>query len=55
MQLQTRRTLTFGHCWEGAAAAAGMLNDTRFRGGVKFDGELFGGVINAGLGRPGIN
>jgi hypothetical protein len=32
-----------------------MLNNTRFRGGVKFDGELFGGVINAGLGGPGIN
>ncbi|KAN0110439.1 hypothetical protein V8E51_006826 [Hyaloscypha variabilis] len=47
--------LIFGHSFGGAATAAGMLNDTRLRGGVNLDGELFGGVINAGLGRPGIN
>jgi pimeloyl-ACP methyl ester carboxylesterase len=47
--------LIFGGSFGGAAAAAGMLNDTRLRGGVNLDGELFGGVINAGLGRPGIN
>jgi hypothetical protein len=47
--------LIFGHSFGGAAPAAGMLNDTRLRGGVNLDGELFGGVINAGLGRTGIN
>jgi pimeloyl-ACP methyl ester carboxylesterase len=47
--------LVFGHSFGGAAIASGMLNDTRLRGGVNLDGELFGGVINAGLGRPGIN
>lgn len=39
--------LIFGYSFGGAAAAAGMLNDTRLRGGVNLDGELFGGVINA--------
>ncbi|RDL34763.1 uncharacterized protein BP5553_07891 [Venustampulla echinocandica] len=47
--------LGFGGSFGGAAIAAGMLNDTRIRGGVNLDGELFGGVINAGLGRPRIN
>ncbi|KAH8679062.1 Alpha/Beta hydrolase protein [Tricladium varicosporioides] len=47
--------LIFGHSFGGATAAAAMLNDTRLRGGVNLDGRLFGGVINAGLGRPGIN
>jgi len=32
-----------------------MLNDTRLRGEVNLDGELFGEVTNTGLGRPGIN
>ncbi|PMD21927.1 hypothetical protein NA56DRAFT_702902 [Hyaloscypha hepaticicola] len=52
---QNASALIFGHSFGGAAAAAGMLNDTRLRGGVNLDRELFGGVINAGLGRPCIN
>lgn len=43
-----------GHSFGGAAAAAAMLNDTRIVGGVNLDGMMFGPVLNAGIGRPGI-
>jgi pimeloyl-ACP methyl ester carboxylesterase len=51
----TPKAVMFGHSFGGAATAAAMMNDTRVRGGVNLDGSMFGGVINAGLGRPGIN
>ena len=51
----TPKAVMFGHSFGGAAAASAMMNDTRLRGGINFDGTMFGGVINAGLGRPGIN
>jgi pimeloyl-ACP methyl ester carboxylesterase len=51
----TPKAVMFGHSFGGAATAAAMMNDTRLRGGVNLDGLMFGGVINAGLGRPGIN
>jgi hypothetical protein len=44
----------FGHSFGGTPTAAGMLNDIRLRGEVNLDGELFSGVTNTGLGRPGI-
>lgn len=43
-----------GHSFGGAAAAAAMLNDTRVMGGANLDGAMFGPVLNAGIGRPGI-
>ncbi|KAH8909823.1 hypothetical protein BR93DRAFT_924828 [Coniochaeta sp. PMI_546] len=43
-----------GHSFGGAAAAAAILNDTRVVGGVNLDGIMFGPVLNAGIGRPGI-
>lgn len=43
-----------GHSFGGAAAAHTMLNDTRVVAGINFDGLMFGPVLNAGLGRPGI-
>ncbi|KAB5570505.1 hypothetical protein GE09DRAFT_1201551 [Coniochaeta sp. 2T2.1] len=43
-----------GHSFGGAAAAAAMLNDTRVVGGANIDGIMFGPVLNAGIGRPGI-
>lgn len=43
-----------GHSFGGAAAAAAMVNDTRIVGGVNLDGYMFGPVLNAGVGRPGI-
>ena len=44
-----------GHSFGGPAAAMAMLNDTRIVAGVNLDGRLFGPVLQAGLGRPGIN
>jgi hypothetical protein len=44
-----------GQSFGGAAAAAAMLNDTRIVGGVNLDGYMFGPVLNAGIGRPGIH
>jgi pimeloyl-ACP methyl ester carboxylesterase len=51
----TPKAVMFGHSFGGATTAAAMMNDTRLRGGVNLDRLLFGGVINAGLGRPYIN
>lgn len=44
-----------GHSEGGATAAATMLNDMRFAGGVNLDGSLFGPVVHKGLDRPFIN
>lgn len=51
---ETARVGMVGHSFGGAAAAAAMVNDTRIVSGVNLDGYMFGPVLNAGLGRPGI-
>ncbi|KAK1764917.1 hypothetical protein QBC33DRAFT_593649 [Phialemonium atrogriseum] len=50
----TARAAMVGQSFGGAAAAAAMVNDTRLVAGVNLDGMMFGPVLNAGLGRPGI-
>jgi len=44
-----------GHSEGGATAAATMLKDNRFAGGVNLDGSLFGPIVQEGLERPFIN
>ena len=50
--LNTTQVGMFGHSLGGATSATVMLNDTRFAGGLDFDGALFGDVIDQGLSRP---
>jgi hypothetical protein len=45
--------LMVGSFFGGAGVAELMLNDTRVRGGVNLDGELFGKVLDIGLGQSG--
>lgn len=54
-RLHLDRVAVVGHSLGGATAAATMLNDTRFAGGVNLDGSLFGSVVQKGLDRPFIN
>lgn len=54
-KLQVDRVALIGHSLGGATAAQAMLNDTRFVGGINFDGNLHGSVIQQGLDRPFIN
>lgn len=54
-KLQLDRVALIGHSLGGATAAQAMLNDTRFAGGINFDGNLHGSVIQQGLDRPFIN
>ena len=49
-----RRAIVIGQSFGGATAALVMLNDTRIRGGVNLDGAMYGDVLKAGLGRPGL-
>lgn len=54
-KLQLDRVALIGHSLGGATAAQAMLNDTRFAGGLNFDGSLHGSVIQQDLDRPFIN
>lgn len=54
-KLQTDRVALIGHSLGGAIAAQAMLNDTRFAGGINFDGSVHGSVVQQGLNRPFIN
>lgn len=45
------KSLAFGHSFGGAATAEAMRLDSRIRGGVNFDGLLFGPVVKSGIGR----
>lgn len=54
-KLQLDRVALIGHSLGGATAAQAVLNDTRFAGGINFDGSLHGSVIQQGLDRPFIN
>lgn len=42
----------FGHSLGGAAAATAMLTDSRIKGGLNFDGEIYGPVTSDGLAKP---
>ncbi|OGM47682.1 PAF acetylhydrolase family protein [Aspergillus bombycis] len=53
--LELSKVAIVGHSFGGATAAAAMLNDTRFAGGLNFDGALWGPVVEQGLDRPFIN
>ncbi len=46
--------MAFGHSLGGATAAEAMLNDSRIKGGINFDGRLFGSMEepNVTLSRP---
>lgn len=50
-KLQLDRVALIGHSLGGATAAQAMLNDTRFAGGLNFDGSLHGSVMQQGLDR----
>jgi len=43
------RALAFGHSFGGAATAEAMRTDSRIRGGVNFDGLLYGPVVKSGI------
>lgn len=45
------KALAFGHSFGGAATAEVMRTDSRVRGGVNFDGLLYGSVIKNGIGK----
>ena len=47
--VNVNNTVVVGHSLGGATSAEAALNDTRIRGGVNFDGRLFGS-----MGKPGI-
>ncbi|KAK6835914.1 hypothetical protein RU639_002094 [Aspergillus parasiticus] len=53
--LKLDKVAIVGHSFGGATAAAAMLNETRFAGGLNFDGALWGPVLEEGLDRPFIN
>ncbi|EIT75885.1 Alpha/Beta hydrolase protein [Aspergillus flavus] len=53
--LELDRVAIVGHSFGGATAAAAMLNEPRFAGGLNFDGALWGPVVEEGLDRPFIN
>ncbi|KAE8333354.1 Alpha/Beta hydrolase protein [Aspergillus sergii] len=53
--LELDKVAIVGHSFGGATAAAAMLNETRFSGGLNFDGALWGPVLEQGLDRPFIN
>ena len=42
--IYVNNTIAFGHSLGGATTAEVMLNDTRIKGGVNFDGTLFGSM-----------
>ena len=42
--INVNNTIAFGHSLGGATTAEVMLNDTRIKGGVNFDGTLFGSM-----------
>lgn len=42
--VNTSGVLAFGHSLGGATAAQSVLNDTRIKGGINFDGRLFGSM-----------
>lgn len=50
--LNTTQVGIFGHSIGGASAATAMLNDNRFVGGINYDGEMWGDVVEQGLDRP---
>ncbi|KAE8143463.1 Alpha/Beta hydrolase protein [Aspergillus pseudotamarii] len=53
--LELEKVAIVGHSFGGATAAAAMLNETRFAGGLNLDGALWGPVLEEGLDRPFIN
>lgn len=53
--LELDKVAIVGHSFGGATAAAAMLNETRFAGGLNLDGALWGPVVEEGLDRPFIN
>jgi dienelactone hydrolase len=53
--LNVNKVAIVGHSFGGATAASAMLNETRFAGGLNFDGALWGPVLEQGLDRPFIN
>ncbi|KAB8221485.1 Alpha/Beta hydrolase protein [Aspergillus novoparasiticus] len=53
--LELDKVAIVGHSFGGATAAAAMLNEARFAGGLNFDGALWGPVVEEGLDRPFIN
>lgn len=52
--INTSNAIAFGHSLGGATAAEAMLNDTRIKGGINFDGRLFGSMErpNVTLSKP---
>ncbi|KAE8376961.1 Alpha/Beta hydrolase protein [Aspergillus bertholletiae] len=53
--LELDKVAIVGHSFGGATAAAAMLNEARFAGGLNLDGALWGPVLERGLDRPFIN
>ncbi|THC94917.1 hypothetical protein EYZ11_005600 [Aspergillus tanneri] len=53
--LNLNRVAAIGHSFGGATAAQVTQNDTRFAGGLNFDGNLYGPVVKTGLNKPFIN
>lgn len=51
-RINVRNITAFGHSLGGAAAAAAMLSDSRIKGGLDLDGEIYGPVVSHGLGNP---
>ncbi|KAK5063029.1 hypothetical protein LTR84_005105 [Exophiala bonariae] len=47
-----RQRFAHGHSLGGATAAATMLEDNKFLGGINLDGTFFGDVVAKGLDRP---
>lgn len=50
--IDLRQRFTYGHSLGGATAAAAMLEDNTFLGGINLDGTFFGDVVQKGLDRP---
>ncbi|KAJ6783099.1 hypothetical protein PWT90_05921 [Aphanocladium album] len=50
--IDSTKIAVFGHSLGGAAAAALMLENTHIKGGLDFDGEIYGPVVNKGLAAP---
>ncbi|KAJ9621904.1 hypothetical protein H2203_006784 [Taxawa tesnikishii (nom. ined.)] len=46
------RMAVWGHSFGGAASAQVMTSDASFKGGVNFDGTMYGSVVQTGLARP---
>ena len=55
LKVDKSRVAVWGHSFGGAASAQATAEDPSPKGGVNFDGTLYGSVVQTGLDRPFMN